>query len=122
MKSVKFTRAFMVSVRNQKEFKAIDEAKGIDSTVDSSRYLLQQAKDLVECVNKWDETKDEAYRIFARTELERILALALRMSIENKWDFFDMLSDGVEYEEEVLNDIREGRRKRDTAKWADASS
>lgn len=117
MNTVGYKRAHMISIRNQKEFKRIDESKGVDTSIDSSKYLRQQANDLVVCFERFVETKDVAYLLFARSELERILALAMRLSIEHKWDFIEMLKDGVEYEEAVLEDIRVGTRKRDTAKW-----
>ena len=108
----------MMAVRNQSSFKKIDESKGVDTSEDSSRYLQQQAKDLVVCIDRWLETKDETYLTFARTELERILALSMRLCIANQWDFSQLLVDGCEYEEQVLLEIEKGKRKRDSAKWA----
>ena len=114
----KLKRAYMMSVRNQSSFKKIDENKGVDTLEDSSKYLQSQADDLVNCFDKWLESKDETYLLFARTELERILALAMRLCIANQWNFSQLIVDGCEYEEQVLLEIEKGKRKRDTAKWA----
>ena len=53
---------------------------------------------------------DPAYRVHARTELSRILALALRECEHWGWDFFEAISEGVEYELDVRKAIEAGTR------------
>ena len=52
----------------------------------------------------------KVYRVHARTELSRILALALRECEQWGWDFFEVISEGVEYELDVRKAIEAGTR------------
>ena len=88
--------------------------------VGNARYIRQQAGDYAHTmelgyaeklrVREPGDAGPKVYRVHARTELSRILALALRECEQWGWDFFEVISEGVEYELDVRKAIEAGTR------------
>ena len=73
-------------------------------------YLALQASEYLQALDTFEKHEDRAWRAQAKSELSRVLAIALRECTVHNWDFLEVLSEGVEYERDVLKEIHEGRR------------
>jgi len=103
---------------NQAFFAGIDaEHYGVGASVGNAEYVVSQAKDYL-IAERWlsEEPGEPAYRAHVRSDISRILAILHRQSIAHGFDFIELLSEGVEYEEAVVKDINEGRRERKSHK------
>ena len=88
--------------------------------VGNARYIRQQAGDYAHTMELayaaelrergLPMVSARAYHAHAKTELSRVLALALRECEHWGWDLFEVISEGVEYELDVRKAIEAGTR------------
>lgn len=80
--------------------------RGITYGTGNARYIIVQANDYLETLEQAalteDGLKDKAYMAHARSEMGRVLALCVRECLRHQWDLLDVLTEGVEYETEVV--------------------
>lgn len=100
------------AIRNQEFFGGIDaDHYGVGALVGNAEYVLSQAEDYLRAEKAYaGEPHELAYRAHCRSDIARILALLHRQCLIHNMEFAEVLAEGVEYEEAVVKDIREGRR------------
>jgi len=89
----------------QRDFQEYDKVNNV-SRIGNALYLTVQAADYLHTMQRAVKYPDDAgaYTAHAKSELSRILALALRECVANDWDFMEVLSEGVEYETDTLTE------------------
>ena len=96
---------------NQSFFMGINSAHYNKSVAEgNASYVVQQAKDWLK-TEEMGRGGDPAFLAHARSDMARILALVHRQAIARGIDLIELLSEGVEYEEAVVADIKAGRRQ-----------
>ncbi len=101
-----------LSKANEVFFRDLDVENAILAS--NANYIALQASEYHQVMLRAAEAQDPGFLAFAKSELSRILAIAMRECIANNWDFIEVLSEGVQYEQAVILDINEGRRTRDS--------
>jgi hypothetical protein len=102
-------------------FKTLDDENYQSAGLANAAYIVSQAQDYFNTVDDARAAPTEDHNLYiahAASDMARILALCLRECLVHDWDFMTLLSEGVEYEEAVVQDIEAGRRKRDSHKGA----
>lgn len=95
------------SAHNDRTIKGWDlenVARGITLGTGNARYIIVQAKDYLDTLERAaaDAEHANAYKAHARSEMSRILALCVRECLRHEWDFLDVIAEGVEYETVVV--------------------
>jgi len=106
---------YQMSRIHQEYFGALDNREYDTPSKSNVKYLEVQLSEYRTAIEKGEGTPEEdalnpLYNVFAKSEMSRILAIILRECIIHGWDFDEVLSEGVEYEDSVILDIKEGRR------------
>lgn len=99
---------------NNSKFMEFDRQNDAE-VVGNAKYMVVQAVDYhtsLEAAKGADEDHAPLYRAHAKSELSRVLALALRECTRWDWDFLEVLTEGVIYETDILK-----TRTADTAKY-----
>ena len=84
----------------QRKFDIFDKANGFQGTGNSA-YIVAQAKDYRRSVIVLSGQEGRAH---ARSEMSRILALALRECLRQGWDFEEVMQEGLQYEWEIADE------------------
>lgn len=87
------------------KFVELDRAVANNGPVSTNhRYLVSQAADYMEAIEASVGAEldgRQPYKAFAKSEMSRFLAIALRECTRQGWDFLEVLQEGVVYEADI---------------------
>lgn len=96
-------------------FRSLDAENTLSPFEGNARYVALQAKEYAEAMKLAGQAPEEdraALLAHGRSEAARILAILLRDCIAHGWDLLEVLTEGIEYEQEVRRAIESGERGR----------